>query len=36
MNSVNDYIHDQVINKCYSRKLRKKFLEKEGALMLDD
>ena len=32
----NDYIHDQVIDKCYSSKLRRKFLEKEGALTLDD
>lgn len=32
----NDYIGDQVIDKCYSSKLRRKFLEKEGALTLDD
>ena len=31
-----DYIRDQVIDKCYSSKLRRKFLEKEGALTLDD
>ena len=31
-----DYIRDQVIDKCYSSKLRQKFLEKEGALTLDD
>ncbi|XP_068758051.1 uncharacterized protein [Montipora capricornis] len=34
--SENDYIRDQVIDKCYSSKLRRKFLEKEGALTLDD
>ena len=32
----NDYIRDQVIDRCYSSKLRRKFLEKEGALTLDD
>ena len=32
----NDYIRDQVIDKCYSSKLRRKFLEKEGAITLDD
>ena len=32
----NNYICDQVIDKCYSSKLRRKFLEKEGALTLDD
>ena len=32
----NDYIRDQVIDKCCSSKLRRKFLEKEGALTLDD
>ena len=32
----NDYIRDQVIDKCYSSKLRRKFLVKEGALTLDD
>ena len=31
-----DYIRDQVIDKCYLSKLRRKFLEKEGALTLDD
>jgi len=31
-----DYIRDQVIDKCYSNHLRRKFLEKEGALTLDD
>ena len=31
-----DYIHDQVIDKCYSNHLRQKFLEKERALTLDD
>ena len=34
--SENDYIRDQVIDKCYFSKLRRKFLEKEGALTLDD
>ena len=32
----NDHNRDQVVDKCYSSKLRRKFLEKEGALMLDD
>jgi len=32
----NDHIRDQVIDKCYSNKLRRKFLEKKGALTLDD
>ena len=32
----NDYIRDQVINSCYSSKLHRTFLEKEGALTLDD
>ena len=32
----NDYIRDQVIDRCYSSKLLRKFLEKEGALTLDD
>ena len=32
----NGYIRDQVIDKCYSSKLRRKFLKKEGALTLDD
>ena len=32
----NDYIRDQVIDKCYSSKLRRKFLEKERTLTLDD
>ena len=31
-----DYIRDQVIDKCYSSKLRRKFLEKEGAATLED
>ena len=31
-----DYISDQVIDKCYSNHLRRKFLEKERALTLDD
>ena len=32
----NDYIRDQVIDRCYSSKLLRKFLEKEGALTLDN
>ena len=32
----NDHNRDQVVDKCYSSKLCRKFLEKEGALMLDD
>ena len=32
----NDYIREQVINKCYSNHFRLKFLEKEGTLTLDD
>ena len=31
-----DYIRDQVIDKCHSSVIRRKFLEKEGAVSLDD
>jgi len=31
-----EYIRDQLIDKCYSAKLRRKFLEKEGSVTLDD
>lgn len=34
--SEKDYIRDQVIDKCYSSKLRWNFLEKEEALTFDD
>ena len=34
--NANDYILDQVIDKCSSSNLRRKFLEKEGALTLDN
>ena len=30
-----DYIRDQVIDKCYSSHLRRKFLEQEGSVTLD-
>ena len=30
-----DYIRDQVIDKCYSSHLRRKFLKQEGSLTLD-
>ena len=30
-----DYIRDQVINKCYSSHLCRKFLEQEGSVTLD-
>ena len=30
------YVPDQVIEKCYSKELRRTFLEKEGTLSLDD
>ena len=32
----NDYIRDQVIDKCHSSVIRRKFLEKERAMSLDD
>ena len=31
-----DYIRDQLIDRCYSSHLRRKFLEKEGTVTLDD
>ena len=31
-----EYIRDQLIDKCYSAKLRRKFLEKEGSVTLND
>ena len=31
-----DYIRDQVIDKCHSSVIRRKFLEKEGAVSLND
>ena len=31
-----EYIRDQLIDKCYSAKLRRKFLEKEGSVALND
>ena len=31
-----DYIRDQLIDKCYSSHMRRKFLEKEGTIKLDD
>jgi len=31
-----EYIRDQLIDKCYFAKLRRKFLEKEGSVTLDD
>lgn len=31
-----EYIRDQLIEKCYSVKLRQKFLEKDGSAALDD
>ena len=31
-----EYIRDQLIDKCYSVKLRQKFLEKDGSAALDD
>ena len=31
-----DYIRDQLIDKCYSSHLRRKFLEKEGTVTLDE
>ena len=31
-----EYIKDQLIDKCYSAKLRRKFLEKEGGATLND
>lgn len=31
-----DYIRDQLIDKCYSSHLRRKFLEKEGTVTLSD
>ena len=31
-----DYIRDQLIDKCYSSHMRRKFLEKEGTVKLDD
>lgn len=31
-----DYIRDQVIDKCHSSVIRRKFLEKEGVVSLDD
>lgn len=31
----NDYIHDQVIDTCYSRHLCRNFLEQEGAVTLE-
>ena len=31
-----DYIRNQVTDKCYSNHFRRKFLEKEGAITLDD
>ena len=30
------YIRDQLIDKCYSAKLRRKFLEKDGSVTLND
>lgn len=31
-----EYIRDQLIDKCYSAKLRRKFLEKQGSVTLND
>ena len=31
-----EYIRDQLIDKCYSAKLRRKFLEKDGSVTLND
>ena len=32
---VDDYFRDQLIDKCYSSNLRRKFLEQDGAVTLD-
>ena len=31
-----EYIRDQLIDKCYSEKLRRKFFEKDGSVTLND
>ena len=31
-----EYIRDQLIDKCYSAKLRRKFLEQDGSVTLND
>ena len=31
-----EYIRDQLIDKCYSAKLRRKFIEKHGSVTLND
>ena len=31
-----EYIRDQLIDKCYSAKLRRKFIEKDGSITLND